>query len=80
MKRKICNTLLEWKQTSNGRPAVMLDGARRVGKSYIAEEFARSEYAAFLDTPFVLHKKDVMVKDGVVYLPLYMTHLLSRRT
>ena len=40
----------------------------------------RAKYAAFLDTPFVLHKKDVMVKDGVVYLPLYMTHLLSRRT
>ena len=39
----------------------------------------RTKYAAFIDTPFVLHKKDVMVKDGVVYLPLYMTYLLSRR-
>jgi len=39
----------------------------------------RAKYAAFLDTPFVLHKKDVMTRDGVVYLPLYMTYLLSRR-
>lgn len=31
------------------------------------------------DTPFVLHKKDVAIKDGVVYLPLYMAYLLSRR-
>ena len=52
MKRKIYNTLLEWKRTSNGRSAVMLDGARRVGKSYIAEEFARNEYAAYLVVDF----------------------------
>ena len=43
MKRKIYSTLLEWKKTSNGKSAVMLDGARRVGKSWIAEEFAKSE-------------------------------------
>ena len=39
----------------------------------------RTKYSAFIDTPFVLHKKDVAVKDGVVYLPLYMTYLLARR-
>ena len=39
----------------------------------------RTKYAEFLDTPFVLHKKDVAIKDGVVYLPLYMTYLLSHR-
>ena len=32
-----------------------------------------------IDTPFVLHKKDVQVKDGVVYLPLYMAYLLANR-
>ena len=36
MKRKIYDTLLEWKKTSNGKSAIMLDGARRVGKSWIA--------------------------------------------
>ena len=39
----------------------------------------RVKYADFLDTPFVLHKKDVKVEDGVVYLPLYMAPLLVRR-
>ena len=48
MKRKIYDKLLEWKRVSNGKTAVMLDGARRVGKSYIAEEFARNEYDAYL--------------------------------
>ena len=48
MKRKIYGKLLEWKHVSNGKTAVMLDGARRVGKSYIAEEFARNEYEAYL--------------------------------
>jgi len=51
------------------------------GRKYSTVSLAKycSKYAAFLDTPFVLHKKDVMTKDGVVYLPLYMTYLLSRR-
>lgn len=52
MKRKIYNTLLEWKKTSNGKSAVMLDGARRVGKSWIAEEFAKNEYATYLVIDF----------------------------
>ncbi len=36
----------------------------------------RAKFAPFLDEAFVLHKKDVQVKDGVLYLPLYMTQLL----
>ena len=52
MRRKIYDTLLDWKRTSNGRSAIMLDGARRVGKSYIAEEFARNEYASYLIIDF----------------------------
>ena len=48
MKRKFYNLMLEWKQTSNGQTALMIDGARRVGKSYIAEEFAKREYEAYL--------------------------------
>ena len=39
MKRKIYNELLKWKQDWNGTPALLIDGARRVGKSWIAEEF-----------------------------------------
>ncbi len=42
MKRKIYRQLLEWK--GNGNCALLLDGARRVGKSYIAEQFGKNEY------------------------------------
>lgn len=41
MKRKIYRQLLEWK--GNGNCALLLDGARRVGKSYIAEQFGKNE-------------------------------------
>ena len=42
MKRKIYDSLLRWKNRSNGKTALLIDGARRVGKSYIAEEFAKN--------------------------------------
>ena len=44
MKRKIYDRLLAWKQLDQGRSAVLIQGARRVGKSYIVEEFAKAEY------------------------------------
>lgn len=43
-KRKIYDLMLNWKQTRNGNTALLIKGARRVGKSTIAEEFARREY------------------------------------
>lgn len=43
-KRKIYNELLQWKRTDEGRTAVLIQGARRVGKSTIAKEFAENEY------------------------------------
>ena len=140
MRRKIYDRLLQWKREKDGTTALMIEGARRVGKSYIAEEFARNEYDSYilidfskapkrvkdwfdeyledvdtllqkevvtsrhnispievksgtgytltsiqkcikkfgqyLSTPYVLHTKDVEQKDGLVYLPLYMTGLL----
>ncbi len=44
MKRKIYSKLLEWKNESNGEYALLIDGARRVGKSYIVKQFAENEY------------------------------------
>ena len=38
MKRKFYDRMLKWKEQSNGRSALMIEGARRVGKSYLAEE------------------------------------------
>jgi len=48
MKRKIYNTLLEWKKSDLGKTALLVDGARRVGKSYIVEEFAKAEYSSYI--------------------------------
>jgi len=48
MKRKFYRTLLEWKAKRADRFALLIDGARRVGKSWIAEEFAKTEYASHL--------------------------------
>ena len=59
MKRKIYNELIEWKSTSNGRSALLVEGARRIGKSYIVEEFARNEYASYLMINFRTASRDV---------------------
>ena len=48
MKRKIYQQLLQWKEEERGRVALLIEGARRVGKSYIAEEFAKNEYRSFI--------------------------------
>lgn len=48
MKRKIYQQLLSWKKNDNGQNALLIDGARRVGKSYIVEEFAKAEYESYI--------------------------------
>ena len=45
--RKIYNQLLDWKEKSNGKSAILIEGARRVGKSTVAEEFAKNEYEGY---------------------------------
>lgn len=46
-KRKIYNSLLEWKNTSKGKSALLIEGARRIGKSTIAEFFGTNEFPAY---------------------------------
>lgn len=48
MKRKIYSQLVYWKNTSQGKSALLIEGARRIGKSYIVEEFARNEYDSYI--------------------------------
>ncbi len=59
MKRKIYDKLLDWKNTSNGDTALLIDGARRVGKSYIAEDFARENYKSYILVDFNKVNDDV---------------------
>lgn len=47
-KRKIYQQLLEWKSNENGRTAILVEGARRVGKSTIVELFAKQEYESYI--------------------------------
>ena len=58
-KRKMYDTMLKWKQERNGDTALLIQGARRVGKSTIAEEFARNEYKSYMLIDFSKVSKDV---------------------
>ena len=60
MRRKIMDTLWRWKNIENGRVALLIEGARRVSKSYT----------------YIIHSMDMKIDNGIVYLPIYMTSLL----
>ena len=51
-KRKIYEDLLSWKNESNGQTALLVEGARRVGKSTIIEEFGKNEYKSYIMIDF----------------------------
>ena len=59
MKRKIYKELLKWKEEESGRTALLIDGARRVGKSYIVENFAKQEYKNYIIIDFNRVNKEV---------------------
>ena len=116
--------IIVWKEKDHGSCALLLDGARRVGKSYIAEWFGKKEYRSYLlidfahlpeevrnifehdiaDFDMFFHKlsayyrkilynresliifdevqiytKDVLVKEEVIHLPIYMAMFLWRK-
>lgn len=60
LKRKIYDKLISWKQKSRGQTALLIDGARRVGKSYIAELFARQEYKSHIIIDFGNVPQDIL--------------------
>lgn len=59
-KRKAYNRLLEWKQNRNGKTAILVEGARRVGKSTLVETFARNEYESYILIDFNKASKEVI--------------------
>ena len=59
-KRKVYDQLLEWKKTWHGQYAVLLEGARRVGKTTIAEEFAKKEYQSYILVDFSTASSELM--------------------
>ena len=59
MKRKIYQELLKWKNEDARNCALLIDGARRTGKSYITEEFAKNEYESYILIDFNIATKEV---------------------
>lgn len=61
-KRKIYDKLLKWKNESKGETAMLVEGARRIGKSTIVEEFAKENYKSYILIDF--SKATNSVKDA----------------
>ena len=57
-RRKIYNKLLEWKKESDGHTAPLIEGARRIGKSTVVEEFAKNEYESYILIDFSIASKE----------------------
>jgi len=70
MKRKIYQQLLDWKEKRHGEVALLVEGARRIGKSYIVEEFGRNEYESYILIDF--NKAPEMVRE---WFDLYLEDL-----
>lgn len=58
-KRKIYQDILRWKNENNGKSALLIEGARRIGKSTIVEEFARNEYDSYIIIDFNKVSNDI---------------------
>ena len=77
-KRKLYDKMLSWKTKSAGKTALLIEGARRVGKSTIAEEFARNEYENYLIIDFTKVRKDIIsLFDDLSDLHLFFLSLQS---
>ena len=57
--RKIYQELLDWKSQSNGKAALLIEGARRIGKSTVAETFATREYRSYILIDFAKASPDI---------------------
>lgn len=88
-RRKIYDKLLRWKETSNGKTALLIEGPRRVGKSTVVEEFARNEYETYILVDFYTASSetkalfDDLSDLNYIFLQLqltYQTSLKERRS
>lgn len=79
MRRKIYDRLLEWKEKDKGSCALLLDGARRVGKSYIAEQFGRNEYKSYIVIDFARLPQEVraMFENDINDFDLFFSKLAA---
>ncbi len=90
LKRKIYERLLEWKENWAGKRALLIQGARRIGKSTIVEEFAKNEYESYILIDFLkdLKKVESLFQNNISDLDtffrnlslLYGVRLIERKT
>lgn len=90
LKRKATEKLVSWKRSSGGRTALLVEGARRIGKSTTVEQFARQEYESYILVDFSKAPKDVLdvfesCKDDLdtffmLLSAYYRTQLFDRRS
>ncbi len=78
-KRKLYDKLLDWKNTRKGRTAVLIEGARRVGKSTLAKQFAENEYDSHVLIDFSIAKDEVLeLFDHIADLDYFFLQLQFR--
>lgn len=77
LKRKTYDNLLSWKNRSNGATALMINGARRVGKSFLCEQFAQNEYKSHIIIDFGNASNDILdlFKNDSANLDLFFAKL-----
>ncbi len=59
LKRKAYKKLLDWKESSKGKTALLINGARRIGKSFLCKEFAKNEYKSYIIIDFANIPKEI---------------------
>ena len=66
-KRKAYDKLLHWKQESKGKTAILVEGARRIGKSTLVEQFAKQEYESYILIDFanVLPEVNDLIENSI---------------
>lgn len=88
-KRKIYKKLLDWKNNSKGKYAILIEGPRRVGKTTIVKEFAKNEYASYIYIDFNNASKNVLdifenisnLDNFFLYLQTeFQTNLIKRKS
>lgn len=76
IQRKIYQKLLEWKNSANGTKALLIEGARRIGKSTIVEEFGKNEYKSYIMIDFNNAGKKVLESfDDLTHLDIFFQTL-----
>ena len=85
-KRKLYDKLLKWKETSDGKTALLIEGPRRVGKTTLVKEFAKNEYKSaiiinFMEaSPLVKNLFDDLSDLNYLFLQLQLQYKTSLET